>query len=58
MEGKEIIIASDFNATVTQAKKIEGSSVRDPYRENLEYLISELDLLDMPLKNGKYMWNK
>ena len=48
MEGKELIIAGDFNATKAQSEKRGGSRVRDPYGENMEDLIYELDLLDLP----------
>ena len=41
MEGKEIIIADDFNATIAQVEKRGGSIVHDPYGENLEDLITE-----------------
>ena len=47
---KELIIARDFNATKAQAEKRGGSKIRDPYREYVE----DLDLIDLPLKNGKY----
>ena len=57
MEGKEIIIVGDFNVTIALAEKRGSSSVYDPYEENMEDLISMLDLIDMPLKNGKYTWN-
>ena len=57
MEGKEIIIAGDFNVTIAQDEKRGGSNVHDPYRENMEDLISDLDLINTPLKNGKYTWN-
>ena len=52
LEGKEIVIAMDFNATKMQSEKRWGSRVRYPYGENMEDLIYELDLLDLPLKMG------
>ena len=57
LKGKYLIIVGDFNATKVQSEKKGGSRIRDPYGENKEDLISELDLLDPPLKNGKYTWS-
>ena len=34
-----------------------GSIVKDPFGEKMEDLMVDLDLLDPPLKNGKYTWS-
>ena len=57
LKGKDLIIIGDFNGTITQSEKRGGSRVTDPYGENMEDLIYELDLLYPPLKNGKYTWS-
>ena len=57
LKGKDLIIVVDFNVTKTQIEKRGSSRVRDPYGENMEDLIFELDLLDPPLKNIKFTWS-
>ena len=47
-KGKDILIVVDFNATKAQLEKRGGSRIRYPYGKNMEDLISELDLLDLP----------
>ena len=54
MRGKDLIIVGDFNTTKTQSEKRGGTKVRDPFGENMEDLMVDLDLLDIPLRNGKY----
>ena len=57
LKGKYLVIVSDFNAIKAQSERRGGSRIRDPFGENMEELIYELDLLDPPLKKGKYTWN-
>ena len=38
-------------------RKKKGSIIRDPFGENLEDLMEDLDLLDPMPKNWKYTWN-
>ena len=57
MHGKDLIIAGDFNITKSQFEKRGGTKVRDPFAEKMEDLMAGLDLLDIPLRNGKYTWS-
>jgi len=50
------IIAGDFNTTLHQGGGKGGSIVRDPFRECMEDLVSELDLFDVQPNKGKYTW--
>ena len=54
LHGKDIIIAGDFNTKKSILEKRRGSIIRDPFGENLEDLMADLDLLDPMPKNGKY----
>ena len=54
LRGKYLIIAGDFNTTKSQPEKHGGTKVRDPFGENMEDLISDMDPLDIPLKNRKF----
>ena len=36
LQGKEVIIAGDFNTTRSSSKKRGGSIIRDPFGEKLE----------------------
>ena len=54
LRGKNLLIAGDFNTTKSQLEKCGGTKIRDPFGEKMEDLISDLDLMDTPLKNGKY----
>jgi exonuclease III len=51
------IIAGDFNTTLHQGGKKGGTIVRDPFREHMEDLISELDLFDVHPSKGKFTWS-
>ena len=57
LQGKDIIIAGDFNTMKSSMEKRGGSIIRDPFGEKLEDLIANLELLDPTTKNGKYTWN-
>ena len=57
MGGKDLIVAKDFNTIRTQSEKQGGKKVRDPFGEKMEDLMADLDLLDIPLRNGKYTWS-
>ena len=54
LQGKDSIVVGDFNATKSQVEKRGVSIVRDPSGEKMEDLMADLDLLDPPLKNGKF----
>ena len=56
-QGKDSIFIGDFNTTKLQVEKRGGLIVRDPFGEKMENLMADLDLLDPPLKNGKYTWS-
>ena len=56
LQGKDTILDGDFNANKSQVEKRGGSIVRDPFGEKMEDLMVDLDLLDPPLKNGKFTW--
>ena len=45
LQGKDVIIAGDFNTTKSSSEKRGRSIVRDPFGEKLEDLAAELDLL-------------
>jgi endonuclease/exonuclease/phosphatase family metal-dependent hydrolase len=51
------ILAGDFNITRTLKEKRGGSIVRDQFRENLDDVISTLELYDVPPKKGSFTWN-
>jgi hypothetical protein len=51
------IITGDFNTNMHQREKIGGSIVRDSSKENMEDLLSSLDLIDVPPSEGKFTWN-
>jgi exonuclease III len=63
MKSKELdaqencIIAEDLNTTMHQREKKGGSIVRDQFRENMDDLVSDLDLFDVQPSKGKYTWN-
>jgi len=52
----ELHHVGEFNTTISLEEKKGGSLVRDLFRENMEDLISDWDLLDIKPKNGKYIW--
>ena len=54
LRGKHLIIVGDFNTTKSQLEKHGGIKVRNPFGEKMEDMISDLALLDTPLKNEKY----
>ena len=56
LHGKDLIIAGDFNITKSQFEKRGGKKVRDPFGENMQDLMEDLDLQDIPLGNEKYTW--
>jgi hypothetical protein len=43
----------DFNTTLSQKEKKEGSIVRDPFKERMEDFISLRDLVDIKPLKGK-----
>jgi exonuclease III len=51
------IIVGDFNITIHLSEKRGGSIFRYPSRENMEDLISTLDLFDVQPSKGKFTWN-
>ena len=54
LQGKDLIIAGDFNTTKSSLEKRGGSIIKDPFSEKLEDLMAELDLLDPMPKIGKF----
>ena len=57
LRGKYLIIAGDFNTTKSHMEKQGGTKVSEPFGEHMEDLMEDLDLLEPPLKNGKYTWS-
>ena len=57
LQGKNVIIAGDFNTTKLSSKKIGGVIIRDSFGEKLEDLMADLDLLDPMPKNGRFTWS-
>ena len=57
LQGKDVIIAEDFNTTKSSSEKRGGSIIKDPFGKNLEDLMAELDLLDPMPKNGRFTWS-
>ena len=53
LQRKYIIIAGDFNTMKSSLEQRGGSITRDPFGENMEYLMEYLNLLDPMPKNGK-----
>jgi hypothetical protein len=51
------IITRDFNIAINLKEKRGGSIIRYPSRENMEDLISTLDLFDVQPSKGKFTWN-
>ena len=50
------IFARDFNVVRSSLDKKGGFYGRDPFREILEGLMEEWDLLDIKLQKGRYTW--
>jgi exonuclease III len=51
------IIVGDFNTTMHLSEKGGGSIVIYPSRENMEDLVSTLDLFDVQPSKGKFSWS-
>jgi hypothetical protein len=51
------MIVRDFNTTLHQGKKMRGSIVRDQFTENMEDLVSYLNLFNVKPSKGKNTWN-
>ena len=51
------IIAGYFNTTLHQGKKKGVTIVKDPFKEHMEDLISELNLFDVQPSKGKFTWS-
>ena len=56
-ENTNIILGGDFNLILHANEKSGGSFTPDPYRIQLENIMQEHDLLDVPPKNHRYTWN-
>ena len=52
-----VILGGDFNVTLSQDEKKGGSKVRDPFKEIVDDLILEWDLMDIKPSIGKYTWS-
>lgn len=50
------IIGGDFNAILGFEEKWGRSHVQDPFHERMEYLINDLDLVDIPPKVKNFTW--
>jgi exonuclease III len=50
------IIVGDLNIIEANAKKTGGFFGRDPFRNNLEEIILDWDLMEFPPWRGKYTW--
>jgi hypothetical protein len=50
------IIARDYNVVLFNNEKRGGNIIRDPFREKMEELITEWDLIDIKQIKGKYTW--
>ena len=54
--GQNVIVAEDFNTTISP-KEIRGRSlVRDPFGERLQDLISDWERVDFPRKKNLFTW--
>ena len=49
-------MAGDFHVILNSKEKRGGNIVRDPFREKMEYLMMDWDLVDVKLVKGKYTW--
>jgi len=54
---RNCIIAGDLNIIQNSVEKRGGIFGRDPSRENLEEIIMDWDLLDIPPQHGKFTWS-
>ena len=52
-----VILGGDFNVTLSQDERKGGSRVRDPFKEIVDDLILEWDLMDIKPSMGKYTWS-
>jgi hypothetical protein len=50
------VIVGDSNGIIHSSKKRGRSIVQDPFREKLEEIIVDQDLLDIKPIKGKYTW--
>jgi len=53
-ENTNIILVGDFNLIIHTNEKRGGSFTPDPYRIQLENIMQEHDLMDVPPKNYRY----
>lgn len=51
-----VILAGEFNVTLTSREKRGESIIRDPFREACEDTINGGDLMDIPPKKGIFTW--
>jgi len=54
---QNIVIAGDLNITINQSEKKGGSLTRDPFKDQVESIMQDWDLLDIKLKKGKFTWS-
>jgi len=50
------IIARYLNVVLHNKEKRGGINIKDPYRERMENLITQWDVLDFKTSKGKYTW--
>eukprot|EP00253_Pinus_taeda_P025196 PITA_25196 len=56
-QNPNIILAGDFNLVLHANEKRGGNFIHDPFRSQLEGIMSEYELVDIIPKNRKYTWN-
>eukprot|EP00253_Pinus_taeda_P035660 PITA_35660 len=56
-QNPNIILAGDFNLILHTNEKRGGNFIHDPFRSQLEGIMSEHELVDIIPKNKKYTWN-
>jgi hypothetical protein len=52
-----IIIAVDFNVTLSSKEKQGGNIFKDPFNEKIEDLIEEWDLINIKPSKGNFTWS-
>jgi hypothetical protein len=53
---EDCIVVGDFNVIRNSAEKRGGNFGRDPFREKMEELIEDWDMLDISPQRGKFTW--
>jgi exonuclease III len=53
---KNSIVGGDFNVVLSNKEKRGGSIIKDPFKESMEDLIADWELVDIKPKIWKYTW--